>query len=176
MSKRIPRVREVMKRELGVLIERMIQFKASLVTISEVDLTPDLRKCHVYVSVFGNAEEKHDAITQLLDKRTDLQKALAKRITIKNTPRLHFHLDDSLDRGNRVFAILHEIGLSGPAENEKHPDALHEEDEDDEEEDFYDSRYSEDEDDEDEDDDEDDFSEDREMDDSLDDNADYEEE
>ena len=53
MKHRIERVCEVLKRELGQIILRELTFPTPLVTISGVDITPDLKQAHVYVSALG---------------------------------------------------------------------------------------------------------------------------
>ena len=78
-------------------------------TVQQVDVTPDLKKAHVYISVIGTEEERHAAMAQLHDKRALLQKEIARRVVLKFTPHLHFVLDAALDRGTRVLSILEEL-------------------------------------------------------------------
>ena len=59
MKHRLERVNEVIKRELSEIISREINFGAqTLVTVHAVDITADLRQCHVFVSVIGKARSK----------------------------------------------------------------------------------------------------------------------
>ena len=53
MKHRLLRVNELLKRELSSLIAREITFENALVTINQVDVTPDLKSAHVYVSILG---------------------------------------------------------------------------------------------------------------------------
>src|SRR5881227_3577177 len=57
MKHRLLRVNELVKRELSRLITRDVSFDSALVTISQVDVTPDLKSAHVFISVLG-AESK----------------------------------------------------------------------------------------------------------------------
>ena len=111
MKHRLERVNEVIKRELSEIVRREVVFTAPLVTIQSADITPDLKTCHIYVSVIGNEEQKHEVITRLLDKRKLLQALLMKRVILKYTPQLHFQIDKDLERGDRVMQILDEIDL-----------------------------------------------------------------
>ena len=111
MKNRLSRVNEVLERELGELLLREFTFTAKLVTVQQVDVTPDLKKAHVYISVIGTEEERHAAMAQLHDKRALLQKEIARRVVLKFTPHLHFVLDAALDRGTRVLSILEELAL-----------------------------------------------------------------
>lgn len=113
---RLERVNEVIKRELGDLIQREFTFAAKLVTVQQVDVTPDLKHAHVFIGVIGSEEERRAAITQLRDQRPRLQQELSKRVVIKYTPHLHFKLDEALERGTRVLNILE--GLEIPADEE----------------------------------------------------------
>ena len=92
MKHRLERVNEVIKRELGDLILREITFEAKLVTVQQVDITPDLKHAHVFIGVIGTPEQRHAAMAQLHDKRRTLQHELSKRVVFKFTPQLHFKL------------------------------------------------------------------------------------
>ena len=111
MKHRLERVKEVIKRELSEIIPREIAFKAALVTVQHVDITPDLKQCHVFVSAIGTEAEKQAALTALEDRRKFLQFSLSKRVILKYTPQLHFKLDTAIERGTRVIEILDKIGL-----------------------------------------------------------------
>ncbi|MFV0338436.1 MAG: 30S ribosome-binding factor RbfA [Chthoniobacterales bacterium] len=111
MTKRILRVREVLKRELGTSINRLVRFESPLVTISDVDITPDLKQAHVFISAMGTPAQRKDALEKLNEKRAALQSEFAKRVILKNTPHLTFHIDDSVERGDRVLEIMSDLGL-----------------------------------------------------------------
>jgi ribosome-binding factor A len=112
MKHRLLRINELIKRELSILIAREITFENALVTINQVDVTPDLKSAHVYVSVLGE-EGRAAAMTKLEENRVMLQADLSQKIILKNTPHLMFHLDDSVERGARVIEILQEIEKPG---------------------------------------------------------------
>lgn len=124
MKNRLDRVNELIKRELSDLVRREITFTAKLVTIQQVDVTPDLKHAHVYVGVIGNEEEQKQAMSALHDQRLRLQSEVSKRVVIKFTPQLHFKLDTAGERGDRVLNILDELNLPKmtPEEEEEHHD------------------------------------------------------
>ena len=109
MKHRLLRVNELLKRELSSIITREMTFDDALVTLNQVDVTPDLKHAHAYVSVLGKKGEAAAAMAKLEENRVILQTALAKSVTLKYTPHLVFHLDDSIERGARVFEILQQI-------------------------------------------------------------------
>ena len=116
MNTRLLRVNELVKRELSSIITRDMTFDKVLVTVNHVDVTPDLRNAHVFVSVLGKGSHKA-VIAELEENRVTLQASLMKHVVLKYTPHLVFHLDDSIERGDRVFKILQEIQPEG-AEDE----------------------------------------------------------
>ena len=117
MKHRLERVNELIRRELGELVMRECSFDSKLVTIQQVDVTPDLKHAHVYVSIIGNDAESRRDIAVLRGARVQLQQLLAKRIVLKYTPHLHFRLDESIERGTRILNILDALEHPEP-ENE----------------------------------------------------------
>jgi ribosome-binding factor A len=108
MKHRMLRVNEVVKRELSRIIAREMSFEGALVSINHVDVTSDLKNAHVFVSVLGSDIGK-SVVNKLASHRATLQAELARHLTMKYTPHLLFHLDDSIERGARVIEILQEI-------------------------------------------------------------------
>jgi ribosome-binding factor A len=111
MKHRKLRVNELLRRELSAIITREMTFTDALVTINQVDVTPDLKNAHVYVSVLGSGG--FNVINQLEAQRVVLQTQLARHVVLKYTPHLIFHLDDSIERGTRIIEILQKIETPG---------------------------------------------------------------
>jgi ribosome-binding factor A len=99
------------------------------VTVSGVDITPDLKQAHVFIGVIGNDVQRREAIELLTKNRAMLQQELSKRVVIKNTPHLNFKLDEALERGTRVISIMDELGLipEKPADDLDDPEDTHNE-------------------------------------------------
>ena len=112
MKHRQLRVNELVKRELSAIVAREINFEGLLVSINAVDVTPDLKSAHVFVSILGSATGA-SVIDTLEAHRPVLQAELARHVVLKYTPHLIFHLDDSIERGTRVLEILNEIDKLG---------------------------------------------------------------
>ena len=108
MSQRLLRVRELLKREIGTILSRDYSFDA-LVTINDVDVTPDLRKGHVYLGIIGGDGGEQAIGSRLNRDRGNIQKRLAKRVVLKFTPQLSFKTDASVERGVRTISILEEL-------------------------------------------------------------------
>lgn len=119
MKNRLNRVNEIIKRELSELIRRDITFQAKLVTVHQVDVTPDLKHAHIFIGVIGTDEEQSAALAQLHDTRQRLQRELSRRVVMKFTPQLHFKLDATGERGDRVLGILDDLGLNTMPKDDK---------------------------------------------------------
>lgn len=111
MKHRLERVCEVLKRELGLILLREIDFAPVLVTVSSVDVTPDLKQAHVFVSALGSPGQQRHVLEKLERSRVHLQGEIAKRVSLKHTPHLFFKLDSSIERGSRILSIMDELGL-----------------------------------------------------------------
>ena len=116
MKHRLLRVNELLKRELSALLVREMTFENLLVTVNQVDVTPDLKSAHVYISVLGSDGRK-EVLPKLEANRATLQADLSRHVVLKYTPHLVFHLDDSIERGARVLEILQEIEPPPSTEN-----------------------------------------------------------
>jgi ribosome-binding factor A len=108
MKHRMLRVNEVVKRELSAIIAREMSFEGALVSINQVEVTPDLKNAHVFVSVLGT-QARESVMSKLTSHRPALQAELARHVTMKYTPHLIFHLDNSIERGTRIIEIMQEI-------------------------------------------------------------------
>lgn len=115
MTHRIQRVKELIRRELGPILSKLFTFSGSLVTIHEVDMTPDLKQCFVYVGILGKGEDPASIVGKLNAARGLIQRTLYKRVVLKNSPTLHFKADDSIERGVRVLHLIE--NLPPPAED-----------------------------------------------------------
>jgi ribosome-binding factor A len=108
MKHRQLRLNELVKRELSAIIARQINFEDVLVSINAVDVTPDLKNAHVFVSILGAANGA-SVIDKLEAHRPVLQAELSRHVVLKYTPHLIFHIDDSIERGARVLEILQDL-------------------------------------------------------------------
>ncbi len=110
-SQRILRVNELLKREIADLLERVdFNLQNCLVSVSEVDVAPDLRTAKVHISVLGGDDTVKNMVMKFLrTNRGSLQKKIAKDVTLKYTPVLTFINDSRMEKGDRVLAILEEM-------------------------------------------------------------------
>jgi ribosome-binding factor A len=112
MNQRLIRVQELIKRELGGILQRDNQFPGLLVTITGVDVTPDLKHAYVYVGVVGQGMPHHRVVEELNANRSHLQKQMARRVVLKHTPHIIFRLDDSAERGVRLVNLIEQLPVA----------------------------------------------------------------
>lgn len=109
MNHRLSRVRELIKRELGPILDRNFTFAGSVVTIHEVDVTPDLKQCFIYVGILGKEHAAPNIVRKLNENRGLIQRELFKRVILKNSPSLTFKYDTSIERGVRVLTLIENL-------------------------------------------------------------------
>lgn len=118
-SNRIGRINEEIQRELSDLIRQLKDPRVqTLLSITRVDTTPDLRYAKVFVSVMDEDREK-DAIRGLKSAGGWLRRELGASLQLRYTPELVFELDDSLKYGAHMFDLLSKLNISHD-EDENH--------------------------------------------------------
>jgi ribosome-binding factor A len=101
------RVNEVVRETLADHLERMEDPRLELVTITGVEVSPDLRHATVYYGALG----RHDPeIAEALEAAAKpLRAALGREVRLKYLPALHFREDPAIEAGQRVEEILREL-------------------------------------------------------------------
>jgi ribosome-binding factor A len=109
-TRRYPRTLRVNEVVREVLAEQLLQLsdpRLELVTITGVDVSPDLRNAVVFYSQLGvEDEETADALAAAAPV---LKAALGRDVRLKYLPRLAFREDPAIEAGQRVEAILRDL-------------------------------------------------------------------
>jgi len=111
-TRRTVRVAEVLRKELAACMSQSLDLEGLLITISSVELPPDMKQAFVYVSTLNPELEMKDALKILNRNRKDWQSAIGRRLGTKFTPQLNFRFDDAIERGDRVMDILTKLELN----------------------------------------------------------------
>src|SRR5579871_3636674 len=107
---------EVIAEELSDLIRmRMKDPRIGFASITDVELTADLRHAKVFVSVMGSEEEQKLSLASLTRASGFLRHELAQRLTIRHTPELSFKLDQSIERGVHLVDLMNKVGSEARA-------------------------------------------------------------
>ena len=110
-SRRIQRVNEVIRDEIAELLRRETEDPElqTLISITEVDTSPDLRAAKVYVSTLGDDEEMVRVLRRMRHASRFFRRELARRLNLRHTPELDFQLDPSIARGARILKLLADL-------------------------------------------------------------------
>ena len=114
-NRRHERVRELLKRELSVILHREFRLAdAGLMSVNEVTLSGDLQQATVYVGIVGSVEQRQHGFELLEQHCGRLRGLLGGSVILKHTPELRFVADDSIERGNKILKIIEDIEKSLP--------------------------------------------------------------
>ncbi len=103
------RLNELLQRELSALLHQEHQTEAVAITVTSVDVSPDLKACRIFVAVTGDGTLVEDRLRWLRRQAAALRTTLSRRIVLKHLPALTFVPDTATSRGNRILAVLDEI-------------------------------------------------------------------
>ena len=113
MSRRTERLQDQIRSDLSDLLRREVTdprlASDAIVSITEVELTADLRHARVYISILGTAEQVHESFAAIKHATGFLRHELARRLTLRYVPELTFYLDQSVERGARVLELLKQV-------------------------------------------------------------------
>lgn len=115
MSRRTERVAAQLRDEVARLLrEQVTDPRIGLVTLTRVDVAPDLSNAIVYYSVMGaEGEAELDRVDEGLHSAAPFLRRLAAReLSLKRMPELRFRYDPSLSLGDRTLAVLRELAGS----------------------------------------------------------------
>lgn len=105
------RVAQSAKRELSELIRRDLKDDrvTGIVSITDIETSPDCRRMKVFVSVFGDETQQENTVVALNEHAPQIRGEIGRRLRLRFAPELSFKLDTSLERGARVSDLLGKI-------------------------------------------------------------------
>jgi ribosome-binding factor A len=109
-SRRTAKVAEAVREQVSTTILFGLKDpRVKNVTVTRVEVSPDLRSAKVYVSVMGDEKMQKLTLRGLESARGFLQAKLAERVQIRYTPVLHFQLDQGIKRSIEASRLLREV-------------------------------------------------------------------
>lgn len=110
MSRRTEQVAQAIKDEISIIIQREIKDpRLGFVTITRVEVSPDLHYGKVFFSVLGSEEEKKASLGVLKRASGFLRRELSSRLTMRYVPELHFQFDVAMEHGEKIQRLLHQL-------------------------------------------------------------------
>ncbi|GAA4864384.1 30S ribosome-binding factor RbfA [Luteimonas vadosa] len=124
---RTDRVSAQLRRELGTLVrDAVAEHGLPSVSVSDVEVTRDMAHAKVFVTAL-QPERAKEAMKGLKAAAPEVRFRLARAVKMRHVPELHFHYDDSVDRGERIENLLRDLadedgGTRGACEGDDPPD------------------------------------------------------
>jgi ribosome-binding factor A len=117
-NRRPRRVARLVEREISVLLASLPDLPSrDLVTVTDVEVSADLRHAKVYYSVLTDQEEDWDLVARLLARHAkEIRHELARRLVLKYHPEIRFIADSTVARAARIetlFKKIHDEGGPG---------------------------------------------------------------
>lgn len=104
---RSSRIADLIQHELAEIIRRELTFPGmGLLTVSTVDVSPDLRNAKVYITALGGDLDQARLIAELNRHAGFLRHELAGRLTTRSTPKLGFVYDTSVEYGQKLSSLI----------------------------------------------------------------------
>ena len=101
---------EVMREVSQIIRTELKDPRVSMMTsVTDVNVTTDLKYCTVYISVLGSEEESVKTLEGLRKAGGFIRYELAHRLNLRNTPELKFVIDNSLEYGMKMDKLIGEV-------------------------------------------------------------------
>jgi ribosome-binding factor A len=108
MSFRKEILNSLLRKEVGKIMMKEMDFGKTLVTVTQAKVSNDLSEAKILITVFPESEEKN-ALFELQKNIYHLQKILNKRVKMKKVPKISFEIDQGMKNLYKIDKIKHEI-------------------------------------------------------------------
>jgi ribosome-binding factor A len=110
MARRAERLQEFLRDELSqIILQELKDPRIGFVSITDVEVSEDLRHARVFVSVLGDEEAKEQTMAGLHSAQGFIRGEIARRMRTRYTPEIAFRLDQSIERGTRVVTLIRDV-------------------------------------------------------------------
>ncbi len=115
------RINQEVMRELSNIIRDEIKDPRihPLTSVTDVQVSPDLKYCKAYISVLGDEKSKNDTMEGLRSAEGFVRKKLAESINLRNTPDITFIPDQSIEHGISMSKLIDEVNRADNDNKEK---------------------------------------------------------
>ncbi len=110
-KRRIDRLNSLLKEVISEVIKKKVKnvHVSQFLAISEVKISPDMRKADVFISIIGEDQEKEKTLEALTSAAGFIGVNASKMVVLRYFPSLHFHIDRSIDKLMRIEEIIQKI-------------------------------------------------------------------
>jgi len=123
--KRSVRVGDQIKQEIAdILMKKIKDPRIGFVTVTDVELSDDLRNAKVFVSIYGG--DREETLKGLKSAAPFIRSELGRRMRMRCLPELLFRFDGTVEQGAHIMELLHEIEKKQETEDKDTKDPEHE--------------------------------------------------
>ncbi len=117
---RVRRVAEQIKKDVSQIIGVEIKDPrvAEITSVTDVELTRDLRCASVYVSIYGTDMEKEETLQALARASGFIRGEIGRRVRLRYTPEISFYLDTSIEYGAYIESVLKSLKKEENSDND----------------------------------------------------------
>ncbi len=118
---RVRRVAEQIKKDVSYIIGAEIKDPrvAEITSVTDVELTRDLRYASVYVSIYGTEMEKEETLQTLARASGFIRGKIGRRVRLRYTPEISFYLDTSIEYGAYIESVLKSLKKEENSDNDR---------------------------------------------------------
>ena len=107
---RVERVAELIKEEVSRIIREDVNDpRIGFISVTNVDLSPDLENARIGISILGNEKQKSDSMAGLRSATGFIRGKLGHLLEMRIVPEIRFIKDESLEKGSRVLGIISKL-------------------------------------------------------------------
>jgi ribosome-binding factor A len=118
VSRRTRQVGDQIRAEITRLLLRELHDpRIGFVTITAVEMSPDLRNARVFVSTLQAGKPREETLEALRSATGFLRREIGRNLSLRSTPTIEFRFDKSIETGSRIEELLIEAGLGGSSED-----------------------------------------------------------
>jgi ribosome-binding factor A len=104
------RVEELIVREVSDIIRREVKDpRIGFITVTEAEVSPDLRHARIFVSILGTEEEQAASLKGLNSAARFIRNEFGKRVTMRVLPEFTFKIDTAIAHGARIHELLEQV-------------------------------------------------------------------
>ena len=108
--KRSERVSVLIQEEVNKIIhEDLKDPRIGFVTVTKVDMTPDLRYTKIFVSIYGDKEAVKKSMEALKKATPFVRREIGSRVKLRLTPEICFKYDETVEKAAHIFTLLNKI-------------------------------------------------------------------
>ena len=110
VNRRVKRVSEMLRQELGrIILSELHDPRIGFVTVTRVEVSPDLLEARAFVSVMGDDAAQRTALRGLNSARKRIRLRLGENASLRRVPELSFHPDAGVKRSLKISGLLDEL-------------------------------------------------------------------